>query len=61
MLTMSSYSPVDRAPARCLRGLGFNTRRDSDFFFVSHAREIAILQVKAILVAMATKILELET
>ena len=34
LLSMSSRSSVDRVPAQCLRGLGFNSCQDSDFFFV---------------------------
>ena len=35
LLPMSSRSSVDRAPARCLGGHGFDSHfRDSDFFFV---------------------------
>ena len=36
LLSMSSCSSLDRAPARCLGGYGFDSRRG--LFFLSHAR-----------------------
>ena len=43
LISVSSRSSVDRAPARCSGGHGFDSRRvlrsggDSDFFFVSRS------------------------
>ena len=33
-LSMSSRGSVDRAPAKCTEGHGFDSHQDSDFFFV---------------------------
>ena len=38
-LSMWSCGSVDRAPARCMGGHGFDSPRDSDFFFVSCLRQ----------------------
>ena len=39
-LSMSSRGSVDRAPARCSGGHGFNSCRGLRFFSLSHARVI---------------------
>ena len=40
LLTMSSRSSVNRAPARCLGGQGFDSRRGLRIVSVSHARDM---------------------